>query len=113
MKKILFLFYITTFAKYILSNHKIGNVKKKRGFYYKIAECVIKSEKASTELKKEIEQNLEIDFKQILFPKNKKLNKNDKDIIKNCRNEVLTKAMRDNDILKEIEKRRAEKKDDL
>ena len=71
----------------------------------KIVECILNSDKASSELKKIIEKNKEEHVMRFLHPRGHKLDDNDRKAIKDCRISVM-----EEDREEFIRKRDSEKK---
>ena len=66
-------------------------MKRRREFQKSMADCIVKSEGASPELKKKIEDNKEEDLRKILHLYLTKLGSSDREIIRNCRKELFSK----------------------
>ena len=113
MKRILFFIFLLTFIVCQPSNDKREEIRKKRKERdMQLAECILKNENISADLKKLIEENKDEHLIKALHPRDRKLDRNDRDIIRNCRKEMFEK-------MKEEHKREKERinknehKDDL
>ena len=104
MKKILFFISILITIVCKPSREKIEEFHNRRVEHDRqIAECILKNENISPDLKKLIEENKDKNIFRALHPKDHKLDKNDRDVIRNCRREMLEK-------LKEERERESERK---
>ena len=65
--------------------------KRKRDFQKQIAECILKTESLSADLKKQIEDNKDDDLRKVLHLYITKLDSNDREIIRKCRRELFGK----------------------
>ena len=70
-------------------------LERRKKQFQLIAECILKSEEASEELKKAIEENNKEDMRLFFAPTNEKLNEKDHNIIRNCRKEMFKKMIED------------------
>ena len=61
--------------------------KRKRDFQKQIAECILKTESLSADLKKQIEDNKDDDLRKVLNLDTIKLDSNDREIVRKCRRE--------------------------
>ena len=92
MKKILFFIFILITIDCKPSREKIEEFHNRRVEHDRlIAECILKNENISPDLKKLIEENKDKNIFRALHPKDHKLDKNDRDVIRNCRREMLEK----------------------
>ena len=92
MKKFLFFLFLLTFIVCPPSYEKREEFKKRRKEHERqMAECILKHENISPEFKKLIEENKDENIFKALHPKDHKLDKNDRDIIRNCRKEMHDK----------------------
>ena len=92
MKKFLFFLFLLTFIACPPSNEKREEFKKRRKEHGRqMAECILKHENISPEFKKLIEENKDENIFKALHPKDHKLDKNDRDIIRNCGKEMHEK----------------------
>ena len=71
-------------------NHE-ERMKRRREFQKSMADCIVKSEGVSAELKKKIEDNKEEDLRKILHLYLAKLDSSDREIIRKCRRELFSK----------------------
>ena len=65
--------------------------KRRREFQKQMAECILKSESVSADLKKQIEDNKDDDLRKVLHLYLSKLDSNDREIIRKCRRELFEK----------------------
>lgn len=65
--------------------------KKRLEFQKKVAECILKSESASADLKRDIEENKDGNLRIVFHNYVTKLNTKDHEIIRNCRKELFEK----------------------
>ena len=92
MKTILIFLVLITFSFCHISQARIEEMKKRRKEHGRqMAECILKHENISPEFKKLIEENKDENIFKVLHPKDHKLDKNDRDIIRNCRKEMHDK----------------------
>ena len=85
MKNILIFCILLAFIICDPSVNKIEEIKKKKKeFEQNIANCVLKSEEASSEFKKKIKKNKEKDLRNVFYPKDYNLEKNDHDVLRKC-----------------------------
>ena len=66
-------------------------LKKRKEFQKDLADCILKSEAASADLKKQIEDNKDDDLRKVLHLFTSKLDSNDREIIRKCRRELFGK----------------------
>ena len=66
-------------------------IKRRKEFQTQLADCILKSESLSPELKKQIEDNKDDDLRKILHLYITKLDTNDREIIRKCRRELFGK----------------------
>ena len=98
MKKILFFIFILTTIACKPSRENIEEFHNRRVEHDRqIAECILKNENISPDLKKLIEENKDKNIFRALHPKDHKLDKNDRDVIRNCRREMLEKFKEERD----------------
>ena len=116
MKKFLIFLVLIVFAVCQPSKEKIEEMKKRRKEHdMQIAECILKSPDASPEFKKLIEENKDKDLMRAFHPREHKLEKNDHDVMRNCRREMLDKRREEHrrEREREREQRRDEHRDNL
>ena len=65
--------------------------KRRKEFQKQMAECILKSDSVSADLKKQIEDNKDDDLRKVLHLYLSKLDSNDRDIIRKCRRELFEK----------------------
>ena len=65
--------------------------KRRRQFQKEMADCIVKSDSVSAELKKQIEDNIDDDLRKVLHLYMTKLDSNDREIIRKCRRELFGK----------------------
>ena len=112
MKKALLFLFLIILVTCQPSKEKIEEMKKKRKEHDKqLAECILKNETTSSELKKLIEENKDDHLMKALHPRDHKLDRSDREIIRNCRKALFDK--RREEIEKEREKKRREANDNL
>ncbi len=98
MKKIFIILIVLKFIACLLSKEEIEKLRVKRKERDKnIAECILKSDIVSEDLKKKIKENEDKNLVRILHPHDHKLDKNDQEVIRNCTKEVFLKEHRDNE----------------
>ena len=66
-------------------------VKRRKEFQKQLADCILRSESISSELKKQIEDNKDDDLRKVLHLYVTKLDTNDREIIRKCRRELFGK----------------------
>ena len=71
--------------------HREERQKRRREFQKQMAECILKSESVSADLKKQIEDNKDDDLRKVLHLYISKLDTNDREIIRKCRRELFSK----------------------
>ena len=71
--------------------HREERQKRRREFQKQMAECILKSDSISPELKKQIEDNKDDDLRKVLHLYITKLDSNDREIIRKCRRELFGK----------------------
>ena len=116
MRKILFFVLLLVLATCQPSKEKIEEMKKRRKEReMQLAECILRSPDASEEFKKLIEENKDKDLIRALHPRDHKLEKNDHEVMRNCRKEMLDKMREEHrrEREREREQRRAEHRDNL
>ena len=92
MKKLLIFLALFVFIVCQTPEERREELRKKRKEHdRKIAECILKSDQASQELKKIIEENKEEDLRKALHPRDHHFERNDRDVIRNCRKEMFDK----------------------
>ena len=90
MKNVLIFFAIITFVVRPFLGFKKGDIKKKmKDFKNEMIQCILKSGKASAELKSLIEKETVTNLKEILHSFISKIDSNDREIIQNCRKELF------------------------
>ena len=65
--------------------------QRRQQFQKEMADCILKSESVSADLKKQIEDNKEDDLRKVLDLYINKLDTNDREIIRKCRRELFGK----------------------
>ena len=115
MKKALLFLFLIILITCQPSKERLEEVKRKRKEHDKqLAECIIKNETTSSELKKLIEENKDENLIKALHPKDHQLGRSDREIIRNCRKALFEK--RREEIKKEreeFEKKKKELNDNL
>ena len=71
--------------------NKEERMKKRKEFQTQLADCILKSESVSAELKKQIEDNKDDDLRKVLHLYMTKLDSNDREIIRDCRRQLFSK----------------------
>ena len=108
MKRIIICLILISLSLCQPSPEKIEEIKKRRKEEMKIlAECLLKSEKASEKIKTAIKENTDDNVMKAIHHSSEQLDKNDRDAIRECRRQAIEasheKFMKD-DILKRHEK---------
>ena len=112
MKIILFFVILLAFVVCQPSNEKREEIRKKRKERdMQLAECILKNENISSELKKLIEENKDEHLMKALHPRDHKLDRNDRDIIRNCRKEMFEKMKEEHKREKERRNKNHDKND--
>ena len=102
--KIIFFIFLLAFIVCQPSEEKREEIRRRRKKHDRqIAECILKNENISADLKKLIEENKEENLMKALHPRDHKLERSDRDIIRNCRKEMFDK-------IREEHKRERERK---
>ena len=65
--------------------------QKREQLQKELADCILKSESVSSELKKQIEESKGEELRKVLYLYITKLDQNDREIIRKCRRELLGK----------------------
>ena len=65
--------------------------RRRKEFQKELADCILKSETVSADLKKQIEDNKDDDLRKVLHLFITKLDSNDREIIRKCRRELFGK----------------------
>ena len=65
--------------------------KKRREFQKQITECILKSKSLSPDFKKQLEESKDVDLRKVLQLFMNKLDSNDREVIRKCRNEIFGK----------------------
>ena len=92
MNKIIIFLIVISFIVCQPSKDKIEEMRQRRKDDDKnIADCILKNENTSAELKKLIEENKDEDLIKVLHPRDHKLERGDLDIIRKCRKEIFDK----------------------
>ena len=92
MKNILFLLVLLGYIIAQPSETRLEEMRKRRKEHDKqMSECILKSESASAELKQLTEKNKDDDFIKVLHPRDHKLDKNDREVIRECRKQIFDK----------------------
>ena len=66
-------------------------MKRRKEFQKQLADCILKDESISADLKKKIEDNKDDDLRKVLHLYISKLDTNDREIIRKCRRELFSK----------------------
>ena len=107
MKKIIIFVALVMFVVAQPSEERREEIRQRRREHDKvIAECILKSEAASPELKKIVEENQDGNLMKALHPRDHKLEKSDREVFRNCRKEMIEK-------MKEGHRREIEKHKDI
>ena len=92
MKSILvFLFLMALVVCHPPEFNREERQKRRKQFQKDIADCILKSESASADLKKQIEDNKDDDLRKVLHLYITKLDESDREIIRKCRRELFGK----------------------
>ena len=92
MKSILvFLFLMALVVCHPPQFNREERQKKRKQFQKDMADCILKSESVSADLKKQIEDNKDDDLRKVLHLYITKLDSNDREIIRKCRRELFGK----------------------
>ena len=92
MNKVLFFLVLISFIICEPSEARREEMRQKRIERDKqLMECILSNEQTSPTLKKLIEENKEEHLMKALHPRDHKLEKSDRDIIRNCRREMFDK----------------------
>ena len=92
MKNILILLVLLGYITAQPSETRLEEMRKRREEHDKqMSECILKSESASAELKQLTEKNKDDDFIKVLHPRDHKLDKNDREVIRECRKQIFDK----------------------
>ena len=83
---IIFILFTSSEAKKTKKKKKSKKIKKELD--PQIATCILTNNKASMSLKSHIFDHRDDDLSEILDPYNEKIDKNDKEVIKECANKV-------------------------
>ena len=90
MKRIIICLILISFALCQPDPAKIEEIKKRRKEEMKIlAECLLKSEKASENIKKAIKENTDDNVMKAIHNSRDHLDKNDRDAIRECRRQAI------------------------
>ena len=90
MKTILIFCILLTFIVCQTFPNRVEDIKKKKKeFEQNLADCILKSEEASSEFKKRIKENKEEDLRNVFHPKDYKLEQNDMEVLRECRKEFF------------------------
>ena len=106
MKYILIFLVLIIFVTSQPSEARREEIRQRRREHdKKIADCILKSDAASPELKKIVEENKDNgDLMKALHPRDHRLEKNDREVFRNCRKQIF-------DELREQHKREREERD--
>ena len=108
MKKILICLVLISLSLCQPSPEKIEEIKKRRKEEMKIlAECLLKSEKASEKIKTAIKESPEDDVMRAIHHSRDELDNNDRDAIRECRRQAIEAShekLRREDIFKRPER---------
>ena len=92
MNKVLFFLILLSFIVCQPSEAKREEMRQRRREQDRLlAECILNNTQTSPELKKLIEENKDDHIMKALHPRDHKLEKSDRDIIRNCRKEQFDK----------------------
>ena len=92
MNKVLFFLILLSFIVCQPSEAKREKMRQRRREQDRLlAECILNNRQTSPELKKLIEENKDEHLMRALHPRDHKLEKSDRDIIRNCRKEQFDK----------------------
>ena len=92
MKSVLvFLFLMALVVCHPIQFNREERQKKRKQFQKDMADCILKSESVSADLKKQIEDNKDDDLRKVLHLYITKLDSNDREIIRKCRRELFGK----------------------
>ena len=90
MKIMLIFLILIVFSSCALDEAKIEEIRQRRLARMKvIADCILKNEKTSDTLRKSIEENKDGDIMRAIHPRGQRLEKSDKDLIRECRKESI------------------------
>ena len=80
------LIFIINCIPYSMNDEK---EKRRKEAQNKMVDCILKSQNGSDELKKEVEENKGNDLRRFFHHLIEKLEKNDQDVIRKCRREIV------------------------
>ena len=91
MKQILIFFVLIIFVASQPSEARREEIRQRRREHdKKISECILNSDAASPELKKIVEENKDNgNLMKALHPRDRKLEKNDREVFRNCRKQIF------------------------
>ena len=90
MKKIIIFLILIAISTCGLDEKKKEESKRIRKAYMEfMTNCILRNEKTSETLRNSIKYHLNADIDKYFQPMGKKLSKNDKEIIQNCRREMI------------------------
>ena len=73
--------------------NKEERAKRRQEFNKEMADCILKGDSISAELKTQVENNKDDDLRKVLHLNMTKLDTNDREIIRKCRRELFSKMM--------------------
>ena len=112
MKKILILLFLVAIVACQPSEARREEIRQRRKEHDRqLAECILKNEKTSDELKKLIKENKDDNLMKALHPRDHNFDRNDRDIIRNCRKEQFEKHREE--IRRERESKKKHEHNDL
>ena len=71
------------------TNEEKEKDKRRKEAQNKMVDCILKSQNGSNELKKQVEENKGNDLRRFFHHLIEKLEKNDQDVIRKCRREIV------------------------
>ena len=93
------------------SKERIEKMRQRRKEHEKlIAECILKSDKASADLKKRVEENKDDHLMRALHPRDHKYDDNDRKIIRECRRSIMDQVREEFKKERELERERKKNK---
>ena len=89
---LLFVLLALVFSQPPLFNSE-ERARRREKFNKEMADCILKADSISAELKTQIENNKDDDLRKVLHLYKSKLDTNDREIIRNCRREMFSKMI--------------------
>ena len=89
MKSIFLFFLLILIINCIPYSANEEKEKRRKEAQNKMVDCILKSQNGSDELKKEVEENKGNDLRRFFHHLIEKLGKNDQDVIRKCRREIV------------------------